>query len=208
MYLRGTLIHPWFELYRRNVQNHQLQHHNYGRPDQCWYTLGRAAKEPYIVDRFYQVILMREVWLSESAHQNLTRHLVLNEDAHNWSMLTSVQTRNKTVQKVEIGASVRTYHRKHIRCFVLQIIFPLVYGSIVYWMTNQPNDFLRFVMFLTLSTQTALVAQSLGLLISAGTSLQVISKSRIYLTSCSPFFVGVGTELLPITDVFLAFCLR
>lgn len=54
----------------------------------------------------------------------------------------------------------------------LQIFFTSVYVIFVYYLTSQPYEPLRIVMFVSIFILTSLVAQSVGLLIGAGLSLE------------------------------------
>ncbi|KAL5104444.1 ATP-binding cassette sub-family G member 1 [Taenia crassiceps] len=94
--------------------------------------------------------------------------------------------------------SVRAYY--FARTFAdlpFQLLFAIIYGMIGYFMTDQPLEFNRFMIFLTMLVLTAFVAQAQGLLIGAATDLEVSvflgPATGIPIILFSGFFITLDT---------------
>lgn len=69
--------------------------------------------------------------------------------------------------------SVKAYYlAKTVADLPFQMLLPLVYNAIVYTMTGQPLEWIRFGQFSLVMALAALIAQSTGLLIGASCSIQ------------------------------------
>ncbi|KAK9508093.1 hypothetical protein O3M35_007830 [Rhynocoris fuscipes] len=70
--------------------------------------------------------------------------------------------------------SVRAYYLANsLADFPIQIGCSILYCSVVYWMSGQPNEWYRFFMFMFMCAIVALLAQSMGYLI--GSSMKVMN---------------------------------
>lgn len=69
-------------------------------------------------------------------------------------------------------------HAQYIK--LLQMVYSIAYVMIVYFITSQPLEMERFLMYLSICILTSLVAQSTGLLIGAAMSVEVKSIKYTY----------------------------
>ncbi|XP_024921373.1 ATP-binding cassette sub-family G member 4-like [Cynoglossus semilaevis] len=69
------------------------------------------------------------------------------------------------------------YLARTVAALLVQVIYSIIYCSIIYWMTGQPFVAYRFLSFVAIATLTALVAQSLALFIAAASPSAEVSSS-------------------------------
>ncbi|XP_033326721.2 ABC transporter expressed in trachea [Megalopta genalis] len=91
--------------------------------------------------------------------------------------------------------SVKSYYLARTLADVpFQIVYSIAYVVIVYFMTSQPLETNRFMMYLTICVLTALVSQSIGLVIGAAMSVEsgvfIGPVSSVPIVLFSGFFVN------------------